>query len=89
MKSPELTNTLNINNNIQMNDNINIPNINITDPKVGGNYNGDIKASVPQDMNMNINPINALNQNNNNNIGLNANIGTSNVGGFGISIGQK
>ena len=40
-------------------------------------------------MNMNINPINALNQNNNNNIGLNANIGTSNVGGFGISIGQK
>ena len=72
-----------------MNDNINIPNINITDPKVGGNYNGDIKASVPQDMNMNINPINALNQNNNNNIGLNANIGTSNVGGFGISIGQK
>ena len=54
-----------------------------------GDNNGDIKASVPQDMNMNINPINALNQNNNNNIGLNANIGTSNVGGFGISIGKK
>ena len=87
VKSPELSNNLNIGNNFKMSDTINVPKINITDSKVGGNFNGDIKANLPHDMNLNINPINILNQNNS--IGLKGNIGTSNIGGFGISIGLK
>ena len=63
-------------NNLNINENINVPKINITDPKIGGNYNGDLKASLPQDLN-------------NNNYGMNVNIGTSNTGGYGINIGQK
>ena len=63
-------------NNLNINENINVPKINITDPKIGGNFNGDLKASLPQDLN-------------NNNYGMNVNIGTSNTGGYGINIGQK
>ena len=63
-------------NNLNINENINVPKINITDPKIGGNYNGDLKASLPQDLN-------------NNNYGMNVNIETSNTGGYGINIGQK
>ena len=63
-------------NNLNINENINVPKINITDPKIGGNFNGDLKASLPQDLN-------------NNNYGMNVNIETSNTGGYGINIGQK
>ena len=63
-------------NNLNINENINVPKINITDPKIGGNFNGDLKASLPQDLN-------------NNNYGMNVNIETSNTGGYGINIGQN
>jgi hypothetical protein len=70
------TNIILPSNNVNINENINLPKINITDSKIGGNFNGDLKASLPQDLN-------------NNNYGMNVNIETSNTGGYGINIGQK
>ena len=51
------TNNINPGNNYNGSNNINIPLIDITDPNLGGNYKGDLKASLPKDKNSQLQPV--------------------------------
>ena len=51
------TNNVNPGNNYNGSNNINLPLIDITDPNLGGNYKGDLKANLPNDNNSQLQPV--------------------------------